>query len=973
MGGIFGVVVLFALVLPVVSIVMLANLGSRISDVENSIEKLKSLVENGAKRALTQEAPPYSQPIDARPPPPIPAMEPAPVQAAPVPVTPPPITATPEVIAPASVERAPRPEEGAPDGTPEPEQTAEDLISSEAYGPKSGPPESFAAKDANDGPSWIGSRLHAFKSWLLDEGNIWATIGVLLFLAGFGLLFSYAAQMNWISLETRLMMAAATGAAMTAFGWRMRARRRVYALILQGGGVGVMYIAIFASAKLGPVISQPAAIVGMLALSAFTVIAALAQDYEPLAIFALLGGYSAPILVSTGSSNFVALFSIHSLLNLEILFITFRRDWRKTRWGGVSASIATAVLWGLLRWRDSYLASVEPFLVLFFVNYSAVAFVPLLRGRAAALRSTSARHRVDTPLAAFLPFAFLSLQMAAAGHTRYGIAIACMALGAWYLGAALYCMKGARPGQGEINPRLFLAYCIIFSNLAIPFIFRKAASSCIWAIEGTFILAYAARCGKRAANAFGGLLHIFALLLYVAGPHLRLPGHLYENSVRLVGFLGWRNDNPQFFLTGMIFAASALAASYFMALQTPPRAAPSLKEEAPSAYTCVSWVFSAYGTLWLTLAAYHEFFAFRSSFVTAFSALCVCGAAGYVLSRSARRGTLCAFGCKSARWAQSRLMALPPIAIACAHAFAPSLGREFAGMMRAETWLNDSILNWLAFAAMYAASVMHYRDERGKSGPVEWAFVIFAFVSYTSRSLAAWTPEFAKTPPRMGDIGYLLSFLPVFAASAKLAARRPLSLLPDGYKRATLAAVAALMLFKLRPFGQCFGELGEWMRHYVPIFNTLELWQLLYMASAGFVLHAAGRARWGKAGIKFALPAVAFIWLHSVAARASWHYFEERVGFGFFTHAPHFQAIIAILWGLAAILLIFGGKKFENRYPWFLGAGLLACDILKLLTIDLRNSATVIRIFAFLALGGFFLFIGWSTPLPPKAKTDGHA
>jgi uncharacterized membrane protein len=74
------------------------------------------------------------------------------------------------------------------------------------------------------------------------------------------------------------------------------------------------------------------------------------------------------------------------------------------------------------------------------------------------------------------------------------------------------------------------------------------------------------------------------------------------------------------------------------------------------------------------------------------------------------------------------------------------------------------------------------------------------------------------------------------------------------------------------------------------------------------------------------------------------------------------------MWGIAALSLIYCGKRLADRYPWFLGAGLLAADIAKLLLFDLRNSATIIRIVAFRALGGFFLFVGWTAPLPPLKK-----
>lgn len=159
-------------------------------------------------------------------------------------------------------------------------------------------------------------------------------MGVLLFLVGFGLLFNYAIQAGLLSLEMRQAAAAATGILMVAFGFRMRLRRRTYALVLQGGGMDVLYLVVLATAKFhslpidAPILPEGPAVGAMHFLSVVTVILALLQNYEPLALFAVLGGFAAPLLIQVGTRNPVMLFSACTLLNLEILVIAFRRRWR---------------------------------------------------------------------------------------------------------------------------------------------------------------------------------------------------------------------------------------------------------------------------------------------------------------------------------------------------------------------------------------------------------------------------------------------------------------------------------------------------------------------------------------------------------------------------------------------------------------------------------------------------------------------
>ncbi|MDR2780752.1 MAG: DUF2339 domain-containing protein, partial [Synergistaceae bacterium] len=152
---------------------------------------------------------------------------------------------------------------------------------------------------------------------------------------------------------------------------------------------------------------------------------------------------------------------------------------------------------------------------------------------------------------------------------------------------------------------------------------------------------------------------------------------------------------------------------------------------------------------------------------------------------------------------------------------------------------------------------------------------------------------------------------------------------------------------------------------YIPLLNTLELRQFLYLGTAAMLFGAMPGERARRIGLRYVLPLAAFILLNNIAARSALYYFGERVSWGYMSRAPYFQGIIAILWGVASIACISGGKRYGRRPLWFMGAGLLALDILKLLTIDLRNSATIIRIFAFLILGGLFLIVGWAAPLPP--------
>ncbi|MDR2780492.1 MAG: DUF2339 domain-containing protein, partial [Synergistaceae bacterium] len=761
--------------------------------------------------------------------------------------------------------------------------------------------ERYVPVYAEPAPSWFAVRSRELYSWLITEGNIWVTAGVMLFLAGFGLLFSYIHRKGWIPLEFRLAGAAAVGIAMTAFGWKLRELRRTYALILQGGGIGVLYIVFVAGVKLGPVIPVGGAVIGMLLLSAFTIVLAIYQEFEPLALFALLGGYAAPILVSTGSQNFVALFSIHSLLNFEVFLISLFRDWRKTRWAGLLASLVTGVAWGALRWRASYFASVEPFLILLFANYSAVALTPIFSDKLKNIvKDVRFRlyERADMPMIVTVPFVFLFLQMAAASHTRYGVALTCLALGAWYLALGKITTESERALETGCPNWIFPAYCIIFSNLAIPFVFRQASASAIWAAEGAFLIAFAVKRKKGGALALGFLLHAAAFVIYNYGPYLHLPAHLYEISVRPAGLLEWRDRTSPFLLTGLIFAAAALVSSYFIsraAAEPPPAVKIRGREFSMPRMSGMAHFFAAYGTVWWALSVWHAaFVAFGKSGVAAFSILCLGGAAGYALSSFPGWRANGAFGVSlpplARNWSAARILAFPPLAVILLTSLPWPISVvpryaifDLGNMFLNDPWSNYAV-NWPAFTVMFALGVLSYRS--AVSTPlrvVTWGFLLFSFVSYTAVVWQFWVNAvFPRLWRGAGSAGDLVAFLPLCAATALLTLRRfDRAVAMRDWLKSSRAALCLLMLLKFPAFIESFNVvLVSSFSFYIPLLNTLELRQFLYLGTAAMLLDAAPDERVRRIGLRYVLPFAMFLLLNNIAARSALYYFGERVSWG---------------------------------------------------------------------------------------------
>ncbi|MCW8825565.1 MAG: DUF2339 domain-containing protein, partial [Gammaproteobacteria bacterium] len=223
-----------------------------------------------------------------------------------------------------------------------------------------------------------GKLFSSVKNFFLD-GNVVVRVGIVVLFFGVAFLLKYASDHSLLSIEWRLSGAALGAVALIAAGWRLRHRRLAYALLIQGGGTGLLYLTVYASAKLYHLIPVGMAFGLMLALVAFSALLALLQNSRSLAVFGISGGFLAPVLTSTGDGSHVMLFSYYALLNGGILGIAWFKAWRELNLLGFLFTFIIGSVWGLQYYRPEHFATTEPFLILFFLFYVAIAILYAVR------------------------------------------------------------------------------------------------------------------------------------------------------------------------------------------------------------------------------------------------------------------------------------------------------------------------------------------------------------------------------------------------------------------------------------------------------------------------------------------------------------------------------------------------------------------------------------------------------------------
>jgi uncharacterized membrane protein len=374
------------------------------------------------------------------------------------------------------------------------------------------------------GPTFIERAIDGARAWLFG-GNTVLRVGVVLLFLGLAFLLRYATEGMVVPIELRYAGVAAAALSLLGLGWWLRTRNNNYALILQGTGIAVLYLTVFAAMRLHPLLDPTAALGLLVAVTVFSAILAIRQDSLGLAAAAALGGFAAPLLTSTGAGSHVALFSYFALLNAGILAIAWFKAWRLLNVIGFVGTFGIGFTWGLRSYTPELLWSTEPFLILFFLMYLAIGLLFARRkllemsdtpeddSRDALLRWSARKgDYVDGTLLFGPPLVGFGLQFVLVQHLELAAAFSALALGMIYMGLARWLMGG----RALLLAETCLALGVIFASLAIPLGLDARWTSAAWAIEGAGILWLGLRQQRTLARAFALLLQLGSALMFLS-------------------------------------------------------------------------------------------------------------------------------------------------------------------------------------------------------------------------------------------------------------------------------------------------------------------------------------------------------------------------------------------------------------------------------------------------------------------------
>lgn len=760
------------------------------------------------------------------------------------------------------------------------------------------------------------------KEWLLG-GNTVARLGVVVLFFGVAFFLKYAVEQGWFPTELRLAAAAAGGIALAALGWRLRERRRGYGLALQGGGIGIVYLTVFAAIDTYGLLPATPGLVLMVVLVALASALAVLQDARGLAVLAAVGGFLAPVLVSRGGSH-VALFTYYAALNLGILGIAWFRAWRELNLVGFAFTFVIGALWGHRFYQPEHFWTTEPFLVFFFLLYVAV---PVLFARR---QPPDLRGYVDGSLVFGVPLVAFALQHALVRDTEYGLAISAVVLGLFYAGLATALWQR---GHAGLLAEAFVALAVVFGTVAIPLAVDGRWTGAAWAIEGAALVWVGARQGRVLARYAGMLLQVGAGLAFLAAHGLPAGGLPVLNAL---------------YLGAVMVSLAGLVSAYVLHRH----AAALTPIETRAAFSSLALI---WGLVWWYGAGANEIFAH----------------AGYRDRLAALVGLVAATSAVVA-WLRERLdwagLRYPPLVLAPFLAYALAVG--YVGDLVPHALARWGVLAWPA------AFVIHLwvlrRLEVELPAPIlRWWHAIGLWLAVLVAGWEAWWLAGQAVPEGSvwGQVAPALVVAATLSALPWLAGRLgwPFGRHPDAYGRlGQLPIAVALGLWTL---------LASFVRgdpaplSYLPLLNPLELGQALALVTLArwWWREAAERsAPWHGRGV----AALSFVALNGLIARAFHVYGGVRFDFAALWASPGYQATVSIVWAAAALAVTVAATRLRRRGLWMFGAVLLGAVVVKLFLVDLAGLGTVARILSFIVVGLLMLLIGYLSPLPPRLAEE---
>jgi len=749
-------------------------------------------------------------------------------------------------------------------------------------------------------PSWLMQLLRAYFS----GGNLLVRIGGIILFFGLAFLVKYASEHISVSITFRLLGVLFVGVVLIVLGWRLRFKEGAYGQILQGVGVAVLYLVLYASEKFYALLSLETAFGGMFLVVILGALLAEKQVSLPLALFSTAGGFLVPILTASGKGSHLLLFSYYLLLNLGIVLMAWRHAWRLLNMVGFLFTFVIATLWGVLHYHPALFATTEPFLILYFLIYLVITirFAEKSRG-----------HIIDGTLLFGLPAVVFPLQVQLVSGMAYAEGYSAVAMGTLYLLLANILHQKSR---NRLLWESFYGLGTLFYTIAVPYFLNADITAAIWAMESSALVWLSLKQQRVWGRYFAEILLVVSTGLYL----LSQAGM----SVGVSEYLGY-----------LIVVLSAFWVAYMLERHSKQLGADRYFSSLFLLLSFAVWMLSVYKVAQVLLP--YEL--------------------GHALLFGFLLGTLLLFLADTTlQWAflgKLLQLTLPLGGVLFLRSFMTHFplnpfeglgGVVFVILMLWHTFLlyrYDKIWQWRTSLHLFSL----------------WFSVAVLTLALRHSTLMAGL-DATMVLLCVALLPLLYSLFLMYAPLEKLGISAYLTL----YRYVGVGGLLAFLA--CWEIGAFFFHLEQNPLPYLPLFNLLDMMQLLIL----FLSYQWVRTYQKEKIFTLPLFVTAMVLLSVIFARAVAYYGEYPYRLHSLWSVGSFQTGLSLLWSLTALLLMFLSKKYHQRKLWIVGFVLLCLVVFKLFFVELSGSGTMERIVSFIAVGLLLLLIGYLVPMPPEEK-----
>ncbi|MBJ9579240.1 DUF2339 domain-containing protein [Acinetobacter baumannii] len=744
--------------------------------------------------------------------------------------------------------------------------------------------------------------------WMI-HGNPILRVAVAVLMVGVVLLLRFASEHWQLSLGVKLGFIAIAGGVLTAFGYTLQKKNQLFAVALQGVGLAVVFLTLVFSHHFGVITSLTTASILFTILLAITVFLSLKQQAIYLAILALGMAYAAPLVIPQYRPDVVFLFSYYLVINLAVAAVNFIQPWKILN---QIAFFATMFIGGS---AIAFYAESAKFDTLDWILWLHIALFIWLSVRYSQNISRVSEHEKQEGIR--LPPLLdvgLIFSVPVLGFTLHAYLVhestQALTIGAAVLAGTYavltFWIKKTHP-QLSVLAKSFFILAVAFFALIFPLAKGAHWTAIGWVAQGTALIVWGVTERYRLSRYIGVILVLLSSLALF--------------------YQVWANEEFPTLSTSIYAIAQFISAFYLLQYNS--------KEQRYFSASMFSGIFLCLGmyagaVAGVEIMAWHHalspYLIFAVALIAIFSAI-----VHYKLR---------------VQWQSLQLILISLLLLLV-------LGEAFMSQVFTLFKWVDSLqqTTFLVSTIILSGLFIMAQPQSSHLGYVK----VWAGLSWLALAIVG-----VAIFPKMPIVA--LAFVPVIYS---LWAYKT-------HKTTLLHQIPVWCLSLIWLLVVSVDVHSAEYLYFVPLINLTDFFSILVFAGLLFIIyqHAFDQDKSLEWTFKITTILVGLLVFSSVVVRGLHHYWATPLWSASIWTNGVVQLSLTLLWVILAFILTTYSSRKMIRQLWFVGAALLGIVVLKLILLDLSQSATLTRVISFIGAGGVMLIIAYLAPLPPSSSVQ---